>query len=266
MGVGYCIPVNSGTAALHLCVAGVGIEPGDEVIVPAFTFWATAAAVLHHNAIPVFVDIDPHTYCIDATLIEAKVTERTRAIMPVHIHGMPADMDTILAIAKKYDLKVIEDVAQAHGAKYKGRFCGAMGDAAGYSTQASKTLSSGCQGGLFTTDDEQIYKRAALLQYFGELVVPGQEREEQEYNAYGLGWMYRGDMFSQAFIRSQIKRLDENNAPRIRNCDYLTQRLNQIDGIETPFVPEGCEPVYYNYVVGFIVDPVITYTFLSCHQ
>ncbi|MDE0682330.1 MAG: DegT/DnrJ/EryC1/StrS family aminotransferase, partial [Candidatus Poribacteria bacterium] len=251
MGVQYCIPVNSGTAALHLCVAGAGIEPGDEVIVPAFTFWATAAAVLHHNAIPVFVDIDPVTYCIDPNEIEAKITERTRAILPVHIHGIPADMDPILAIAKKHNLKVIEDVAQAHGARYKGKLCGSFGDAAGYSTQASKTLSSGCQGGLFTTDDEEIYKRAALLQYFGEIVVPGREREEQAYNAYGLGWMYRGDMFSQAFIRSQLKRLDANNALRIENCNYLTLHLSELDGIETPFTPDGCEPVYYNYVVGF---------------
>ena len=251
MGVQYCIPVNSGTAALHLCVAGVGIEPGDEVIIPAFTFWATAAAVLHHNAIPVFVDIDPVTYCIDPNEIAAKITERTRAILPVHIHGMPADMDPILAIAKKHNLKVIEDVAQAHGARYKRKLCGSFGDAAGYSTQASKTLSSGCQGGLFTTDDEEIYKRAALLQYFGEIVVPGREREEQAYNAYGLGWMYRGDMFSQAFIRSQLKRLDANNALRIENCNYLTRHLSELDGIEIPFTPEGCEPVYYNYVVGF---------------
>jgi dTDP-4-amino-4,6-dideoxygalactose transaminase len=251
MGVEYCIPVNSGTAALHMCVAGVGIEPGDEVIVPAFTFWASAAGVLHHNAIPVFVDIDPKTYCIDPDLIEVKISERTKAIMPVHIHGMPADMDPILEIAKKHDLKVIEDVAQAHGARYKGRLCGSMSDAAGYSTQASKVLSSGCQGGLFTTNDEMVHKRAALLQYFGEIVVPGREREEQEYNAYGLGWMYRGDMFSQAFIRSQLKRLDENNALRVRNCNFLTEHLSKIKGIETPFVPEECEPVYYNYVVGF---------------
>ena len=251
MGVEYCIPVNSGTAALHMCVAGLGIGPGDEVIIPAFTFWATAAAVLHHNAIPVFVDIDPRTYCIDPALIEAKITERTKAIMPVHIHGMPADMDPILDVARKHGLSVIEDVAQAHGAKYKGRLCGSMGDVAGYSTQASKTLSSGCQGGLFTTNDEAVHKQAALLQYFGELVVPGKEREEQEYNAYGLGWMYRGDMFGQAFVRSQLRRLDENNALRVRNCEYLTERLSEVKGIETPFVPDECEHVYYNYVVGF---------------
>jgi dTDP-4-amino-4,6-dideoxygalactose transaminase len=217
MGVKHCIPVNSGTAALHMCVAGLGIGAGDEVIVPAFTFWASAAAVLHHNAIPVFVDIDPRTYCIDPALIEAAITERTRAIMPVHIHGMPADMDPILEIARKHGLFVIEDVAQAHGACYKGRLCGSMGDVAGYSTQASKTLSSGCQGGLFTTDDDAFHDRASLLQYFGERVTVGRERQEQEYNAQGLGWMYRGDMLSQAFVRSQLTRLDENNALRIRN-------------------------------------------------
>lgn len=250
MGVKYCIPTNSGTAALHMCVAGCGIEPGDEVIVPAFTFWATAAAVLHHNAIPVFVDIDPKTYCIDPNLIEEKINENTKAIMPVHIHGLSADMDPILEIAKRHGLKVIEDVAQAHGARYKGRLCGSMGDCAGYSTQMSKTLSSGCQGGLFTTDDELIYKRAALLQYFGELVIPGREREEQQYNAYGLGWMYRGDMFSQAFVRSQLKRLDMNNELRVKNCEFLTEHLSKIKGIETPYVPEGYYHVYYNYVVG----------------
>lgn len=251
MGVKHCLPVNSGTAALHLCVAGLGIGPGDEVIVPAFTFWASAAAVLHHNAIPVFVDIDPRTYCIDPALIDAAITERTKAIMPVHIHGMPADMDPILAIARQHGLGVIEDVAQAHGARYKGRVCGSMGDAAGYSTQASKTLSSGCQGGLFTTNDDEVHHRAALLQYFGERVVPGREREEQEYNAHGLGWMYRGDMFGQALVRSQLRRLDANNALRVRNCQFLTEHLSEIVGIETPFMPDDCEPVYYNYVVGF---------------
>lgn len=253
MGAKYCIPVNSGTAALHMCVAGLGIEPGDEVIVPAFTFYASAAAVLHHNAIPVFVDIDPETYCIDPALIEGAITEHTRAVMPVHIHGMPADMDPILEIARKHGLGVIEDVAQAHGAKYKGRLCGSMGDASGYSTQASKTLSSGCQGGLFTTNDEEVYARADMLQYFGERLIPGQERKDQEYNAHGLSYMYRGDMFAQAFVRSQLKRLDENNALRVRNCEFLTEHLAAIPGVETPCVPEDRESVFYNYVVGF--DP-----------
>ncbi len=254
MGMKYCIPVNSGTAALHMCVAGLGIEPGDEVIIPAFTFWASAAAVLHHNAIPVFVDIDPRTYCIDTDEIESAITERTKAIMPVHIHGMPADMDPILEIAKKHNLKVIEDLAQAHGARYKGRLCGSMGDAAGASTEGSKVLSSGSQGGLFMTDDEMVNKRAALLEYFGELVTPGEEGVDQAYNACGLGWMYRGEPFGQAFVRSQLKKLDKNNALRVKNCTLLTEHLEKIKGIGTPFIPEECEPVYYNYVVSFNPD------------
>ena len=246
----YCIPTNSGTAALHMCIAALGIEPGDEVIVPAFTFWATAAAVLHHNAIPIFVDIDPKTFCIDPAQIEAKLSERTKAVIAVHIHGMPADMDGVLAIAKQHGLKVIEDAAQAHGSRYKDVPCGAIGDVAGFSTQMSKTLTTGSEGGLFVTDDEDYHKQAALLQYFGELVVPGRERQEQEYNAFGLGWMYRGDVFGQAFIRSQLKRLDTNNALRIRNCNFLTEHLSKIKGIETPYVPPQCESVFYNYVVG----------------
>jgi dTDP-4-amino-4,6-dideoxygalactose transaminase len=250
MGRRYCIPTNSGTAALHMCVAALGIEPGDEVILPAFTFWASAAAVLHHNAIPIFVDIDSRTFCIDPAQIESKISEKTRAIMPVHIHGMPADMDAILEIGRRHGLKVIEDVAQAHGSKYKGRLCGAMGDVAGFSTQMTKTLTTGSEGGLFVADDELYHKRAGLLQYFGELVVPGREREEQEYNAYGLGWMYRGDVFGQAFVRSQLKRLDANNALRIQNCNFLTAHLSRIKGIETPYVPPERETVYYNYVVG----------------
>ena len=250
----YCIPTNSGTAALHMCIAALGIEPGDEVIVPAFTFWATAAGVLHHNAIPIFVDIDPKTFCIDPAQIESKLSERTKAIIAVHIHGMPADMEGVLSVAQQYGLKVIEDAAQAHGAKYKGMSCGSIGDVAGFSTQMSKTLTTGSEGGLFVTDDEDYHKQAALLQYFGELVVPGRERQEQEYNAFGLGWMYRGDVFGQAFIRSQLKRLDANNALRIRNCNFLTEHLSKIKGIETPHVPPQCESVFYNYVIGVRPD------------
>lgn len=252
VGVKYCIATNSGTAALHLAVAGVGVQPGDEVICPAFTYWATAAAVLHHNGIPVFVDIDPETFCIDTTKIEAAVTEKTVAILPVHIHGMPADMDPILEIAQDHGLKVIEDCAQAHGAIYKGHRVGGIGDAAGFSTQMSKNLTAGSEGGLFVTDDELIWKRARLLQYLGELVVPGRERA-QEYNAYGLGWMYRGDVFGQAFARSQLTRLDLHNERRIRNCQYLSRKLKKIPGLQIPFVPEYAQPVHFEYVIG--LDP-----------
>jgi dTDP-4-amino-4,6-dideoxygalactose transaminase len=256
MGLKHVVPVNSGTAALHLAVAGVGIEPGDEVICPAFTYWATAAAVLHHNGIPTFVDVEPGTWTMDPGLIEARITERTRAILPVHIHGMPADMDPILDIAKQHDLKVIEDCAQSHGGRYKGRLCGAMGDASGFSLQASKLLTTGSYGGLFATDDDFIAERAKIMQYLGEIVVPGRERQTQQYNAFGLGWMYRGDVFGQAFARSQLRRLDENNAGRKRNCALLNELLADIPGVITPAVPEGRDMVWYNYTIRFAPEQV----------
>ncbi len=253
LGSSYCIPTNSGTASLHMAVAALGIEPGDEVILPAFTFWASAAAVMHHNALPVFVDIDPRTFCLDPARLEAAITPRTRAIMPVHIHGIPAPMDEICEIATRHGLRVIEDAAQSHGSKYKGRPCGRLGDVAGFSTQATKVLTTGSEGGLFVTDDEDLYRAAALLQYFGEMVAPGRERAEQQYNATGLGWMYRGDVMGQALVRSRLRRLDAENALRIANCEFLTSSLEGIPGLQTPYVPPESESTYYNYVVG--VDP-----------
>jgi dTDP-4-amino-4,6-dideoxygalactose transaminase len=253
LGSTYCVPTNSGTSALHMAVASLGVKPGDEVIVPAFTFWASAAAVLHHNAVPVFVDIDPQTLCLDPRRLEEAITPRTRAVMPVHIHGTPAAMDEICAIASRHGLRVIEDCAQAHGSTYHGRLCGRWGDVAGFSVQATKVLTTGSEGGLFVTDDEDLYRAAALLGYFGEMVAPGRERAEQEYNAVGLGWMYRGDVLGQALVRSRLRRLDVDNAARIANCEFLTEGLASTAGLQTPFIPPNATSVYYNYVVG--VDP-----------
>lgn len=252
VGVRHCIPCNSGTAALHMAVAGVGVRPGEEVICPAFTYWATAAAVLHHNAVPVFVDIERDTYCLDPHQIESAISARTRAIMPVHIHGMPADMDAINRVAQRHGLAVIEDAAQAAGAAYRGRRTGALGTCAGFSLQATKNLTSGSQGGLFVTDDETVFLRAQLLQYLGEIVVPGREQQTQQYNAYGLGWMYRGDKLGLAFARSQMGRLDEYNAMRRSNASILDAGLRDIPGVRpAPAAPDGRTEVRYEYVVQF---------------
>jgi dTDP-4-amino-4,6-dideoxygalactose transaminase len=250
VGAKHCISVSSGTSALHLCVAGLGLEPGDEVIVPAFTYWASAAAVLHHNCIPVFVDIDPLTYTLEPSLIEAAITDRTRAIMTVHIHGMPCDMDPIRAIAQKHGLAIIEDGAQAQGATYKGKRTGSLGDCAGFSLQMSKNLTTGSEGGLFVCDDDTIQKRAALLEYLGEIVVPGRERVMQEYNAYGLGWAYRPDTMGQAMVRSRIRHLDADNAGRIANSEYLNGQFAGMKGVSPPAVVDGRQSVYYCYVLG----------------
>lgn len=246
-GAKYCLVTNSGTSACHMVVAVAGVEPGDEVITTAFTFWSTAAAVLHQNAIPVFVDIDPKTYTMDPALIEGKITDRTKAIFPVDIHGMPCDMDPIFEIARKHDLAVISDCCQAHSAKYKGKTVGSIADATAFSCNRSKNLSGG-EGGLFTTDNEDWYRHAAMVREFGEVVVAGKQRA---YNAFGLGWMYRAHEFVNAFLLSQLTRLDEYNTKRKELAQYLTAELEQIPGLAGPYTPPYAEPVYFSYVVEF---------------
>ena len=247
LGVKHCLVTNSGTSALHMAIASLGIGPGDEVILPAFTYWSTAAAVLHQNAIPVFVDIEPGSWCIDPEAIEAKISSHTKAILPVHIHGMSADLGPVLDIARKHGLRVIGDACQAHGAKVDGHKVGTLEDTTGFSTNRSKNLSSG-EGGLFVTNDDEAYSVAAKLREFGEVVVQGQERE---YNAYGLGWMYRNHEFVNALCRSQLRHLDENNARRKEFAHYLTAELANIPGLKGPETPANREPVYFSYIVEF---------------
>ncbi len=247
VGVKHCLVTNSGTSALHMALAAAGVRPGDEVIVPAYTYWATAAAVLHHNAIPVFVDIDPGTFCIDPALIEEKITPNTRALLPVHVHGVPADMDQINEIGFRHGIVVIEDAAQAHGATYKSRKTGGLADGAGFSLNRSKNLTS-AEGGLYTTNDDRAFEYAKMMREFGEVIIPGQQRE---YNAYTLGWMYRSVEFTNAFARSQLRRLDEYNAQRRAMGAYLDEALAAMPGLRPFKCPSDREQVYWTYVVGF---------------
>jgi len=243
-GTRHALVTNSGTAALHMCVAACGIGPGDEVIVPAITFLASASAVLHHNAIPIFVDVDPATMLIDVTQIEAKITERTRGIMPVHLNGVAADMDPVLAIARKHGLVVIEDCAQAHGSPYKGKRVGGFGDMAGFSLNQWKHLSA-AEGGLVTTDDDELRAKAEMVRAFGEGIHRGKRRE---YNSYTMGWMYRSTEFVAAFARSQLTRLDELTAKRIANGERLDRGLSGMRGIRLQSIPEGSRAWYWFYV------------------
>ena len=245
----YCIATNSGTAALHMGVKGAGVLAGDEVITSALTFIASALAIFHANAIPVFVDIDPDTYNIDTKKIEEKITEKTRAILPVHLHGLPADMDEINAIAKKYDLVVIEDACQAHGAEYKGVKSGNLGDIAGFSLNGSKNL-PGSEGGLFVTDNTDFYKEARKVRDLGEIIEPGVERD---YNAFKIGWMYRNTEMNAAFTRARLDNLDQENQKRIENADYLTENLKKFKGIHPPSIPSDRKCVYHLYRIRF--DP-----------
>lgn len=251
VGAKHCLVTNSGTSALHACVAGIGVQPGDEVLVPAFTFWATAQAVLCQNAIPVFVDIDPVSYNIDPKKIEEKINERTKAIIVVHVHGLPCDMDEINAIAKKHGLKVLEDAAHAHGARYKDRKPGVLGDMAMFSLNGTKNLPGG-EGGLVTTNDPDFFEQARLMCMFGEKNIP--KGNIRPYDAYTMGNNYRPTEMTCAFTRSQLRRLDEFNARRIENCDYLNEQLGKIPGIITPHIPEDRTSVYHIYRVK--VDPI----------
>ena len=166
VGARFCLATNSGTSALHIALAAAGVGPGDEVIVPALSFIATAQAVLHQGATPVFADVDPATYNIDPSDAARRVTARTRAIVPVHLHGLPADMDALGALAARHGLAVVEDAAQAHGALYKGRAVGTLGAMAAFSLNSTKNLPAG-EGGLFVTNSEEHYERAARVRFDG---------------------------------------------------------------------------------------------------
>jgi dTDP-4-amino-4,6-dideoxygalactose transaminase len=246
----HCLATQSGTSALHMAVAAAGVGPGDEVITSAFTFIASASCILHHNGIPIFVDIEPNTINIDPKKIEEKITDRTKAIIPVYIHGLPADMDEINAIARKHGLLVIEDACQAHGALYKGKKAGSLGDMACFSLNGSKNLSAGGEGGLFLTDNTELLDKAGAIASFGEAIEEGKKRS---YNASFMGWMYRIQELPAALTRSQLKRLEEYNAVRRRNCDYMSKQLSQIKGITPQEVPSDRTHVYFMYNIRF--DP-----------
>lgn len=250
VGTKHCLTTCSGTAALHMALAALGVGPGDEVITAAWTFLASASCALHQNAIPVFVDIDPRTYCLDPKKLEAAITPRTKVIIPVHIQGLPADMDEIMAIARRHKLFVIEDACQAHGALYKGKKVGGIGDIGCFSLNNFKNLCGG-EGGLFNTDDEALLDKAGLIRCFGDEVDEVSRR--RVYNASILGYMYRNQELPAALTRAQLIHLDEFNKVRIDNATYLTSLLSRIPGVVPPYCPPDRQHVYFMYNVRF--DP-----------
>jgi perosamine synthetase len=250
VGTQHALALGSGTASLHAAVAASGCQPGDEVIVPALTFLASASAVLHHLAIPVFVDIDPRTFNLDPARVEEAVTPRTRAILAVDLHGLPADYDALHAIARKHSLVVIDDAAHAMGAVYKGRNVGSLGDINGTSIMPAKQLATCGEGGLFSTDREEYLNRASMVRMFGEIVRKGQPRV---YNAYTLGWNYRMNPIQAAFARSQLTRLEGNAATFSANGARLADGMCRLPGLIPPYIPEGSTHVYHMF--RFRIDP-----------
>ena len=216
-GVKYAIAVNSGTAALHVALSVLGIEQGDEVIVPPLTFFSTISAVLHQYGVPIFADIDPVSYCIDPADIEKRITKKTKAIIPVHLYGNSAEMDEIINIARKYRLKIIEDCAQAHGTEYKGRKVGSIGDIGTFSFFATKHMTTG-EGGMLITNNKEWADLAKIIRNHGMI-----DRDHHDY----LGYNYRMNEIAAAIGIEQLKKLDHLNKKRIENSLYLILELEK---------------------------------------
>lgn len=248
-GTRFAVSTNSGTCSLAIALAGLGIQPGDEVIVPALSYVATAMAPLYQMAIPVFVDIDPVTYNIDVRQLEAKITERTRAIIPVHLHGLPADMDEILALARKHDLLVIEDAVQAQGARYKGRPPGSLGNAGVFSLNVEKSIPTCGEGGLITTDDPELADRFRSLRVLGEDL----STEERLYVSNRIGSNMKLSSVLAAFTRCQLSRFSDYQARRDRNIAAFLGRLSELPGIRLHSVPADRTHVWHMLRLRF--DP-----------
>lgn len=236
-----CVMVGNGLDALHLILRAYGIGIGDEVIVPSHTFIATWLAVTYSGATPIPVEPDPGTYNLDPRRISAAITPRTRAIMPVHLYGQPADMDSINEIARQYGLKVVEDAAQAHGARYRGRRCGGLGDAAGFSFYPGKNLGAFTDAGAVTTNDNELAMRIRKLRNYGSAV---------KYQHELKGFNSRLDELQAAFLRIKLRRLDEWNTRRKKIAElYLSGLAARNSELIVPFVPDWADPVWHLFVI-----------------
>ena len=233
------VAVNTGTSALHLALLAAGIGTGDEVIVPAMTFTATAAAVAYTGATAVFVDVDPESFTMDPAQVEAKITPRTKAIMPVHLYGQAAPMDALAEIAKAHGLVLIEDAAQAHLAEYKGRKVGSIGDVAGFSFYPGKNLGAYGEGGLAMTNNPELARKMRLLRDWGQ---------EQKYHHSMLAYNYRMDGIQGAILRVKLRHLEGWTEARRSLADRYQERLGNL-GLDIAREVEGRRHVYHIFSV-----------------
>jgi dTDP-4-amino-4,6-dideoxygalactose transaminase len=242
-GTRFAVGVASGTDALLLALHAAGVGPGDEVLLPAFSFIATADCVSLLGAVPVFLDIDPSTFAIDAAQLETKITPRTRAIIPVHLYGHPADMDPINSVAQHHNLRVIEDNAQAIGAKYKDRKTGGLGDYGCISFFPSKNLGGYGDGGMIVTNSEASSTHLRVLRNHGSA---------KKYYATEQGWNSRLDEIQAAVLRVKLRHLDNWVVARRKNANLYTQLLKAAPGVVTPVEAPWAEHVYHQYTIRVI--------------
>lgn len=236
----YAVGVASGLDALTLSLLSLGVGEGDEVIVPANTFVATTLAIARTGARPVLVDCDPSTFNIDPALLESKITPRTRVILPVHLYGQPAAMDEINSLARRYHLKVVEDACQAHGAIYRGRRCGSMGDIGCFSFYPGKNLGAYGDGGCVVTDSRKIAEKIRVLRNYGS---------GKKYYHKEKGFNSRLDTIQAAVLNVKLRHLEEWNRRRRAAAARYTELLKDLPGLKTPAVPPGITPVFHLYVI-----------------
>ncbi len=241
-GCKYGITTTNGTTALHLALASLDIKKGDEVIIPTFTMIATAFAVVYCGAKPVLVDAERETWNTDVEKIEKKITDRTKAIMPVHIYGHPCDMDPIMELAEEYDLYVVEDAAEAHGAEYKGKKAGGIGDIGCFSFYANKIITCG-EGGMIVTNDDEIAERAKSLR---NLSFP---KDKRIYQHGEVGYNFRMTNIQAAIGLAQFERIDELVEKRRRNAHIYNELLKGVRGVTLPVEKEWAKNVYWMYSI-----------------
>ncbi len=243
-GVKHAISVNSATSGLFAAIGAAGVAPGDEVITTPWTMTATAAAIVAYHAVPIFADIEADTFTLDPKAVEKKITPRTKAIMPVHIYGHPADMDPILALAKKHKLAVIEDASQSPAIKYKGKYTGAIGDMGVFSLNCHKIIQTG-EGGFVTTDDDELARRLQLIRNHAEAVIATGFEHSTLVNM--VGWNYRLNEMEAAIGSVQLRKLDELLRVRRELAERLTAGIKDLPGLLMPAIKKGCGHSYYRY-------------------
>lgn len=239
IGVRFAVGVGSGTDALFIALKAAGVQPGDEVITSPHTFFATAEAIVHAGAKPVFADINADDFALSPDCIERAVTKKTKAVVPVHMYGQAADMDAILAVAQRYGLAVVEDACQAHGALYHDKKCGALGDAGCFSFYCTKNLGAYGEAGIITTDNPEIAEQARALRNHGHI---------SKFEHASFGYNSRLDEMQAAILRVRLKRLDEYNAARRSLASLYTSLLKQA-AVQTPAEKPGRRHVYHLYVI-----------------
>ncbi len=244
-GMKYGVAVSNGTVALEIAVASLNLKPGDEVILPSFTIISCAQAITKANAVPVLVDCDPETWCMDVSQVETRITPRTRAIMPVHIYGHPVDMAPLRELAQKYHLVILEDAAEAHGGEYRGQKCGGLGDISCFSFYANKIITTG-EGGMVLTNDEQ---QAEHLRSLRNLCF----RKERRFYHTGLGNNFRLTNIQAAIGLAQIERIEQSIQHKRWMASAYTERLKTLEMLSLPVERPWAKNVYWMY--GLVLDP-----------